>query len=185
MLSDRDIREAVQTRHLQIDNAGRPRLQPSSVDLTLGDELLVFTGHDSYVDPKIDSADLFERQAIPLNGYEVLPHEFLLATTAERVRLSDCLVARVEGKSSLGRLGLLVHCTAGFVDAGFDGQITLELYNALPVPIVIYPGMPICQLAFDWLDTPAENPYTGKYQGQAGPVASRYHRNWNRELNAW
>jgi len=133
---------------------------------------------------KKDMTDLTELVDIPLDGVFILhPGEFVLGSTLERVAVPNDLVARVEGKSSLGRLGLLIHSTAGFIDAGFDGHVTLELANVANLPITLYPGMKIGQISFMKMTSPAENPYGSgakgsKYQGQRGPTPSRYFENF-------
>src|SRR4051794_5005072 len=132
------------------------------------------------IDVKQDMEELTELVEIKEDDVFILhPGEFVLGSTAERVALPDDLVARLEGKSSLGRLGLLIHSTAGYIDPGFDGTITLELSNVARLPISIYPGMPIGQISFLQMTTPVERPYQGKYQGQRGPTASAYHREFD------
>ncbi len=116
-------------------------------------------------------------QVEPGGRFILHPGEFVLGSTVERVAIPDDLVARLEGKSSLGRLGLLIHSTAGYIDPGFEGTITLELSNVARLPIAIYPGMPIGQISFLQMTTPVDRPYRGKYGGQEGPTASRYHEN--------
>ena len=145
----------------------------------------MFRNHTAgVIDVKQDLEDLTELVTIPDDGVFMLhPGEFVLGSTLERVGVPDDLVARVEGKSSLGRLGLLIHSTAGFVDAGFDGHITLELSNVASLPITIYPGMKIGQVSFMRMTTPADQPYGkgargSKYQGQRGPTPSRYFENF-------
>ncbi|MEL0284120.1 MAG: dCTP deaminase, partial [Ilumatobacter sp.] len=138
------------------------------------------------IDVKADQAGLTELVEMPEDGSEAFmlhPGEFVLGSTLERVAVPDDLVGRVEGKSSLGRLGLLIHSTAGFIDAGFDGHITLELANVASLPITLYPGMKIGQVSFMRMTTPAEHPYGAgasgsKYQGQRGPTPSRYFENF-------
>lgn len=157
------------------------RLQPASLDVRLGSQFLVPRRHRlEFIDPKADSSILWDPRTVPENQHFVLhPGEFVLATTIERVTLPDSVAARVEGKSSVGRLGILVHSTAGFIDPGFDGEVTLEIFSVSALPTRLYPGMPIAQLAFIPTDQPVANPYAGKYTGQVGPQPSRYHRNWN------
>ena len=145
----------------------------------------MFRNHTAgIIDVKQDLTGLTELVEIPADGVFMLhPGEFVLGSTLERVAVPDDLVARIEGKSSLGRLGLLIHSTAGFIDAGFDGHITLELANVASLPITIYPGMKIGQISFMEMTTPADRPYgkgaTGsKYQGQRGPTPSRYFENF-------
>ena len=139
------------------------------------------------IDVKLDMVDLTELIEIPEGSDEPFilhPGEFVLGSTLERIGVPDDLVGRVEGKSSLGRLGLLIHSTAGFIDAGFDGHITLELANVASLPITLYPGMKIGQVSFMQMTTPADKPYGSgasgsKYQGQRGPTPSRYFENFN------
>lgn len=153
------------------------QLQPASIDLKLSCEFLAFTAHSHRV---VDLgathvADLTERVvAHPTEGFALHPGEFVLASTIEKVTLPDFIMARVEGKSSLGRLGLIVHATAGFIDPGFSGQITLEMTNLLRVPIILHAGMPICQVSFQYMNARVKKPYNGHYQGQEGATASRY-----------
>jgi len=156
------------------------RLQPASLDVCLGDTFAVYRrDRGSCIDPKVDSAHLLEYKTVTGNdAFVIHPGEFVLATTREYFELPNDLVARVEGKSSLGRLGLLVHSTAGFVDPLFAGEITLELACVNSLPIRLYPGMPIAQLAFQRTRTVREG-YKGKYVGQRGPTASRYYQNWD------
>jgi len=145
----------------------------------------VFRNHTAgIIDVKQDLTGLTELIEIPADGVFMLhPGEFVLGSTLERVTLPDDLVARLEGKSSLGRLGLLIHSTAGFIDPGFDGHVTLELSNVANLPITIYPGMKIGQLSFVQMSEPAETPYGSgalgsKYQGQRGPTPSKYWQNF-------
>jgi dCTP deaminase len=145
----------------------------------------VFRNHTAgIIDVKQDLEDLTEMVVVDPDGVFMLhPGEFVLGSTLERITVPDDLVARIEGKSSLGRLGLLIHSTAGFIDAGFDGHITLELSNVASLPITIYPGMKIGQISFVQMTTPADNPYGkgargSKYQGQRGPTPSRYFENF-------
>ena len=185
VLSDRSIREALAAGRILIDPLDESCIQPSSVDLHLDNLFRVFLNHTAHViDVKEDQEDLTELVKIPEEQAFILhPGEFVLGSTAERVRLPDDLVARLEGKSSLGRLGLLIHSTAGFVDAGWDGHLTLELSNVANLPITLYPGMKIGQISFLQMTTPAEFPYGSKsagskYQGQRGPTPSRYFENF-------
>ena len=188
ILSDRDIQAALDAGRIVVDPLGPDALQPSSIDLRVDSSFRVFANHrHPYIDVRAEQPDLTELVKVPDDEPFILhPGEFVLGSTYERVTLPDDLVARIEGKSSLGRLGLLVHATAGFVDAGFDGWLTLELSNVANLPIAIYPQMKIGQLAFFQLTSPAENPYGSrkvgsKYQGQRGPTASRYFENFSRE----
>ncbi len=185
VLSDRTIREELASGRIIIDPLGPDCVQPSSVDLHLDNLFRVFLNHTmEVIDVKADQEDLTELVKVPEDQYFVLhPGEFVLGSTSERVKLPDDLVARIEGKSSLGRLGLLIHSTAGFVDAGWDGHLTLELANVANLPIKLYPGMKIGQVSFFQMTTPADNPYGAKavgskYQGQRGPTPSRYFENF-------
>jgi dCTP deaminase len=185
ILSDRSIREALAAGRIEIDPLDESCIQPSSVDLHLDRYFRVFLNHTMRViDVKEDQEDL--TQLVEVVGDEPFvlhPGEFALGSTVERVKLPDDLVARLEGKSSLGRLGLLIHSTAGFVDAGWDGHLTLELSNVANLPITLYPGMKIGQISFLRMTTPADHPYGSravgsKYQGQRGPTPSRYFENF-------
>ena len=187
ILSDRTIREELASGRITIEPLGEGALQPSSVDLHCDRYFRVFRNHTSRViDVKEDQTDLTELVEVAEGDAFILhPGEFALGSTSERVALPDDLVARLEGKSSLGRLGLLIHSTAGFVDAGWDGHLTLELSNVANLPITIYPGMKIGQISFLRMTSPAEHPYgTGalgsKYRGQRGPTPSRYFENFRR-----
>ena len=185
ILSDRSIRAALDRGRITIDPLAEKAIQPSSVDVRLDSSFRVFANHKyPYIDVRQEQPDLTELVEVPEGEPFVLhPGEFVLGATFERIALPDDVVARLEGKSSLGRLGLLIHSTAGFIDCGFDGYVTLELSNVATLPIMMYPGMKIGQFAFFQLDQPAEHPYgsqaTGsKYQGQRGPTASRSHLNF-------
>jgi dCTP deaminase len=187
ILSDRTIREELSSGRITIDPLGEGALQPSSVDLHVDRMFRVFRNHTSRViDVKEDQTDLTELVEVGEGDAFILhPGEFALGSTSERVALPDDLVARLEGKSSLGRLGLLIHSTAGFVDAGWDGHLTLELSNVANLPITIYPGMKIGQISFLRMTTPADHPYGhgalgSKYRGQRGPTPSRYFENFRR-----
>lgn len=187
ILSDRSIREALQAQRIVIEPLDESCIQPSSVDLHIDRMFRVFRNHTmGYIDVKQDLEDLTELVQIEADGVFILhPGEFVLGSTAERVKLPDDLVGRLEGKSSLGRLGLLIHSTAGFVDAGWDGHLTLELSNVANLPITLYPGMKIGQISFLQMTTAAERPYGSatvgsKYQGQRGPTPSRYFENFTR-----
>lgn len=185
ILSDRTIRDELATGRIVIDPLDPEDIQPSSVDLRLDRYFRVFRNHTSRViDVREDQQGLTELVEIGREDAFILhPGEFVLGSTAERVTLPDDLVARLEGKSSLGRLGLLIHSTAGFVDAGWDGHLTLELSNVATLPITLYPGMKIGQISFLRMTTPADQPYgtanvQSKYQGQRGPTPSRYFENF-------
>jgi dCTP deaminase len=148
-------------------------VQPASIDLLLGEYFRVMEPHDEICIDLNDPVDITTMVHRP-DKFVIHPGEFVLGVTDEIVNIPDDMVARVEGKSSLGRLGLLVHVTAGFVDPGFNGAITLEFCNLAPIPIILRPGKAICQLSFSWLNAPAHNPYNGKYQGARSVQASRY-----------
>jgi dCTP deaminase len=185
ILSDVTIRKALAEGRIIIEPLLDGGVQPSSVDLRVDRYFRVFRNDTTpYIDPKLAQEDLTELVEIGEGKAFVLhPGEFVLGSTLERVALPDDLVARLEGKSSLGRLGLLIHSTAGFVDAGWDGHLTLELSNVANLPIAIYPGMKIGQISFLQMTTPAEHPYGSgeagsKYQGQRGPTPSRYYQNF-------
>jgi dCTP deaminase len=185
VLSDRSIKEALSSGRIVIDPLGEECIQPSSVDLHVDQYFRLFRNHTQRViDVREDQEDLTELVDVGVNGPLILhPGEFLLGSTIERVALPDDIVARLEGKSSLGRLGLLIHSTAGFVDAGWDGHLTLELSNVANLPITLYPGMKIGQISFFQMTTAAERPYGAaglgsKYRGQRGPTPSRYADNF-------
>jgi len=185
ILSDRTIREELAAGRIVIDPVSDADIQPSSVDLHIDRYFRVFRNHSMRViDVKENQEELTELVEIGEDDAFILhPGEFVLGSTHERVSLPDDLVARLEGKSSLGRLGLLIHSTAGFVDAGWDGHLTLELSNVANLPITLYPGMKIGQISFLRMTTPAETPYGSskvgsKYQGQRGPTPSRYYENF-------
>lgn len=185
ILSDGTIRRLLAEGRIAIEPMEDAQIQPASVDVRLGDTFLSFRRHmASDIDPWQVSDDLMERATVEEGKPFILhPGEFVLGTTLERLTLPDDVVARIEGKSSLGRLGLLIHATAGFVDPGWsNGQITLELSNVAPLPIRLWPGMKIAQFSFMQMDAPSVRPYGhpelgSKYQGQSGPVASRYRDN--------
>ncbi|MFM8902734.1 MAG: dCTP deaminase [Actinomycetota bacterium] len=185
ILSDKSIKEALQAKRIVIDPLDMSCIQPSSIDVKVANLFRVFRNHSApVIDVKRDLTDLTDLVEIENNGVFMLhPGEFVLGSTLERIAIANDLVARVEGKSSLGRRGLLIHSTAGFIDAGFDGHITLELSNVANLPITIYPGMKIGQVSFMTMTTPAEKPYGSgasgsKYQGQRGPTPSRYFENF-------
>lgn len=185
ILSDVSIREALANGRIIIDPLMDGAVQPSSVDLRVDRFFRVFRNDTTpFIDPKLAQEDLTELVEVEEgNAFILHPGEFVLGSTLERVALPGDLVARLEGKSSLGRLGLLIHSTAGFVDAGWDGHLTLELSNVANLPIAIYPEMKIGQISFLQMTSEAEHPYgsdtTGsKYQGQRGPTPSRYYLNF-------
>jgi dCTP deaminase len=186
ILSDRSIKEAIASGRIVIDPFDPGMVQPSSVDLRCERVFRVFENHRyALIDPKAPQEDLTTIiEATEAEPFILHPGEFVLGSTLEVVGLADDIVARLEGKSSLGRLGLLIHSTAGFIDPGFKGQVTLELSNVANLPIAIYPGMAIGQVSFYELSTAAEHPYgsetlNSKYMDQTGPTASRSHRNWD------
>jgi dCTP deaminase len=184
VLSDRSIREEIDAGRLVIDPWNEHNLQPASVDLRLGREFRVFRNYRlPYIDPKQEMPSLTELEIIDDASQFILhPGEFALAVTVESVAIPDDIVGRLDGKSSLGRLGLIVHSTAGFVDPGFQGRLTLELTNIANLPIALYYAMPVSQISFMRLSTPAAKPYgsggSSKYQGQSGPEPSRYYLNY-------
>jgi dCTP deaminase len=185
ILSDRTIREELDAGRIVIDPLGDGCVQPSSVDLHVDKFFRVFRNHSQRViDVKETQEDLTELVEIAEGDALILhPGEFVLGSTLERVALPDDLVGRLEGKSSLGRLGLLIHSTAGFVDPGFAGFLTLELSNVANLPITVYPDMKIGQISFLRMTSSAERPYGSsalgsKYQNQRGPTASRYFENF-------
>src|SRR3954451_12771835 len=181
VLSDRTITRLIGEGRIGIDPYDAALLQPSSVDVRVDRYFRVFhNARYPYIDVKQPQEELTEE--VEMNGDEPFilhPEEFVLGSTLERVALPDDLVARLEGKSSLGGLGLLIHSTAGYVDPGWDGFLTLELSNVANLPITLYPGMKIGQISFFKLTSPAETPYGAagnKYQGQRGPRPSRFYR---------
>ncbi|MDH3306360.1 MAG: dCTP deaminase [Acidimicrobiia bacterium] len=185
IFSDRTIKEAVAAGRIAVDPYDESFVQPSSIDLRVDRYFRVFENHKyPHIDPRVRQEDLTTIVEVPGDEAFVLhPGEFVLGSTLERVRLGNDIVARLEGKSSLGRLGLLIHSTAGFVDPGFDGYLTLELSNVANLPIAIYPGMRIGQISFYQMTTDADHPYGSagagsKYQGQRGPTPSRVHRDF-------
>ena len=186
IFSDRTIKEAVSAGRIIIDPFDVAMVQPSSIDLRCSHDFRVFENHRySVIDPKADQPHLTKSVSASNDQPFILhPGEFVLGSTLEVIGLADDIVARLEGKSSLGRIGLLIHSTAGFIDPGFKGQVTLELSNVANLPIAIYPGMKIGQVSFYELSTAAEHPYGSagagsKYQGQTGPTPSRVHREFS------
>ena len=161
MLSDKDIKISLENKEIEISPLDEEYIQPSSVDLRVGNEFRVFENHKySHIDPKAEQEDLTTLVTATIDEPFVLhPGEFVLGTTYEKVTLSNKVVARLEGKSSLGRIGLLIHSTAGFVDPGFSGYLTLELSNVANLPIKIYPEMKIGQISFYYLNSPSESEY--------------------------
>ena len=185
MLSDKDIKKSLKNKEIQITPLDENYIQPSSVDLRVGSDFRVFENHKySHIDPKVEQNDLTTLvNSSQEEPFVLHPGEFVLGTTYEKVTLSNKIVARLEGKSSLGRIGLLIHSTAGFVDPGFSGYLTLELSNVANLPIKIYPEMKIGQISFYYLNSPSESTYGSeaygsKYQGQEGPTPSRSHNDF-------
>ena len=183
ILSDNTIKEYLEEGKIVIDSLkDEQQIQPSSVDMRLGDEFKVFKViRKPYIDPKDedDIAEYMESSTVPEGeAFIIHPNEFALATTQEYVKVPDDLVARVEGRSSMGRLGVTMHVTAGYVDPGFEGRITLEISNIGAMPVALYPGQRVCQLVFETMTTPAELPYghpkrNSKYMKQLKPESSR------------
>ena len=186
VLADGDIRAAIEAGRIRIDPFDPQCLQPSSVDLHLDREFRVFHNHRyPYIDPRREQADLTEVTAVaPDEPFILHPGEFVLGQTLEWVELPDDIVARLEGRSSLGRLGLLIHSTAGYLDPGWKGNLTLELSNVASLPIALYFGMRIGQISFFEMSSPVERPYGSKglgsrYQGQSTPTASGAFRDFD------
>ncbi len=185
LLSDRDLRSELDAGSLVVDPLDLSMVQPSSIDVRLDWFFRVFNNSRyTHIDPAQQQDELTELVE-PAEGdpFVLHPGEFVLGSTLERVALPDDLAGRLEGKSSLGRLGLLTHSTAGFIDPGFEGHITLELSNVANLPITLWPEMKIGQLCLIRLSSPAENPYGSsaagsKYQGQRGPTASKAYLNF-------
>jgi dCTP deaminase len=187
LLSDRDIRAEIDNQRIVLEPWDESMVQPSSVDVRLDRLFRLFDNHKyPHIDPAQDQPDLTRIVEVEADEPFVLhPGEFVLGATYEVVTLPDDIAARLEGKSSLGRLGLLTHSTAGFIDPGFSGHVTLELSNVATLPITLWPGMKIGQLCFFRLSSPAEHPYGSerygsRYQGQRGPTASRSAANFHR-----
>lgn len=187
LLSDKDIRTEIDKGRVTIDPFDPAMIQPSSIDVRLDRFFRVFENHRyPHIDPSEEQPDL--TRLVEPEGDEAFilhPGEFVLASTYEVISLPDDVASRLEGKSSLGRLGLLTHSTAGFIDPGFSGHVTLELSNVATLPIKLYPGMKIGQLCLFRLSSPSEHPYGSerygsRYQGQRGPTASRSHLNFHR-----
>jgi dCTP deaminase len=187
VLSDKTIRTEIEAGRIEIDPYDQGLIQPSSIDVRVDSRFRVFhNARYPYIDVRQPMEDLTELVEVKDGEPFILhPGEFVLGQTLERVTLPGDLVARLEGKSSLGRLGLLIHSTAGFVDPGFSGNLTLELSNVANLPITIYEGMPIGQISFMRMDGPVEVPYGArekgsKYQGQGEPTPSRFYKNFDR-----
>lgn len=187
VLSDRDIEKELATGRLIVNPLADGNVQPASVDLRLGRNLRIFQRHRlQAIDVKQEMAHLTDPEEIDeVNPFFLQPGEFALGVTVEEIGLPNDIVGRLDGKSSLGRLGLVVHSTAGFVDPGWRGNLTLELSNLAPLPIALYYGMKISQISFMRLSSPAINPYGSKklgskYQGQTGPTPSRFFQDYLR-----
>ncbi|HLP23300.1 MAG TPA: dCTP deaminase [Microbacteriaceae bacterium] len=187
LLSDRDIRAELDRGRVRLDPLDVSMVQPSSIDVRIDRYFRLFDNHKyPFIDPAEDQSDLTRLiEVAPDEPFVLHPGEFVLGSTFEQVTLPDDIAARLEGKSSLGRLGLLTHSTAGFIDPGFSGHVTLELSNMATLPIKLWPGMKIGQLCFFRLSSPAETPYgsaevKSRYHGQRGPTASRSHLNFHR-----
>ncbi len=187
LLSDGDIRKEIASGRITLEPWDPEMVQPSSVDVRMDRYFRVFENHRyPHIDPAEEQPDLTRLVETPGDEAFILhPGEFVLASTYEVVTLPDDISARLEGKSSIGRLGLLTHSTAGFIDAGFSGHVTLELSNVATLPIKLWPGMKIGQLCFFRLTSPAEQPYGSgasgsRYQGQRGPTPSKSYQNFHR-----
>ena len=187
LMSDRDIRASIEAGQIGLEPLEMSLLQPSSFDVRLDRFFRLFDNHKyAYIDPAEDQSDLTQLIEVdPKEAFILHPGEFVLGSTYEFVTLPDNIAARLEGKSSLGRLGLLTHSTAGVVDPGFKGHVTLELANVSNLPIKLWPGMKVGQLCFFQLSSPSETPYgsekyNNRYQGQRGPTASRSFMNFYR-----
>ena len=187
LMSDRDIRASIEAGQIGLEPLDMSLLQPSSFDVRIDRFFRLFDNHKyAYIDPAEPQEELTRFiEVAPDEPFILHPGEFVLGSTYEFVKLPDNVAARLEGKSSLGRLGLVTHSTAGFVDPGFNGHVTLELSNMATLPIKLWPGMKIGQLCFFQLSSPSETPYgsakyLNRYQGQRGPTASRSHLNFYR-----
>lgn len=185
LLSDGDIQQQLADGRIQLTPSDSQMVQPSSVDVRLDRYFRLFDNHKyAEINPAVEQPELTRLiEADPEEGFVLHPGEFVLGSTFEQVTLPDDIAARLEGKSSLGRLGLLTHSTAGFIDPGFSGHVTLELSNVATLPIRLWPGMKIGQLCFFQLSSAAERPYgygatNSRYHGQRGPTASRSYLNW-------
>lgn len=186
LLSDRDIRTQIQENRVRVEPYDVGMIQPSSIDVRLDRFFRVFENHKySVIDPSVEQSELTREVEVAPDEFFILhPGEFVLASTYEVITLPDDIAGRLEGKSSLGRLGLLTHSTAGFIDPGFSGHITLELSNVANLPVKLFPGMKIGQLCLITLTSPAEHPYGSalygsRYQGQRGPTPSRSWMNFH------
>ncbi len=179
VLSDRDIKSEIEEGRIVIDPLVDQDIQPASVDVRLGNNFRIFRNSShAFIDPMVPQPDLTEEVRVEADGAFILhPGQFALGTTLERIVLPDDILGKLEGKSTLGRLGLMIHSTAGYVDPGWEGELTLELSNVATLPIMLRPGMRIGQLSFERMSSPVERPYGSAslgshYQGQTGATAS-------------
>ncbi len=179
VLPDRDIKREMEQGRIVIEPLQIKDVQPASVDVRLGSNFRIFRNSiHTYIDPLTEQPDLTEEVVVPEGEAFILhPGQFALGTTLERIALPDDILGKLEGKSTLGRLGLMIHSTAGYVDPGWDGELTLELSNVATLPIMLHPGMRIGQLSFERMSSPVERPYGSAqlgshYQGQKGATAS-------------
>ena len=187
LLSDRDIKSEIDKKRVVLEPCDLNMIQPSSVDVRLDRLFRTFENHKyAHIDPAENQPDLTREVGVASNEAFILhPGEFVLGSTYEVITLPDDIAGRLEGKSSLGRLGLLTHSTAGFIDPGFSGHVTLELSNVATLPIKLWPGMKIGQLALFRLSSPAEHPYGSavygsRYKGQRGPTPSKAYLNFHK-----
>ena len=185
ILSDRDIIKAIKSQHLVIDPFEDECVQPSSYDLHLAREVLVFDSHKTAVVDVKEKTEVTRLVQLDEEGFVLHPQEFILGSTEEFFKIPADLAAKLEGKSSLGRLGLVIHATAGYVDPGFEGQLTFEISNISRLPIKIYPRMKIAQICFFQMTSPARVPYGSrklgsKYKGQRGPTPSKVYLNFQK-----
>lgn len=187
ILSDRDIKKEIENGNIIIKPFDHRNIQPSSVDIRLDSKFLLFRNtHHAYIDPKKDMQGL--TKMIDIKGKPLILHpgEFILANTLEHISMPKNLAGKLEGKSSLGRIGLIIHATAGFVDPGWRGNLTLELSNVAKLPIKLYPGMKIGQISFLRMSSDVEKPYGSpelgsKYRDSQEPVGSKYHEEFEKE----
>ena len=189
LLSDRDIKSEIDKKRVVLEPCDLNMIQPSSVDVRLDRLFRTFENHKyAHIDPAENQPELTREVGVASDEAFILhPGEFVLGSTYEVITLPDDIAGRLEGKSSLGRLGLLTHSTAGFIDPGFSGHVTLELANVATLPILLYPGMKIGQVCFFQMTSDAEHPYGSsvygsRYQGQRGPTPSRSHANFHRTM---
>ena len=189
VLSDRSIKEEIEKGRIVVEPFDPSCVQPASVDLHLDRRILVFRTYEYpyHIDPKQPLDGLTTEVEIPeYRSFCLQPGEFVLGSTRELIGIPDDIVARLEGKSSLGRIGLLVHSTAGYVDPGWHGQLTMEIASVARMPILLYAGMKVCQISFLRLTTPADRPYGhpelgSKYQGQTGPTGARFFKEFGNQ----